>query len=467
MQSPRAPAHPPFKTDKSIQIPPWVELVVKMLQEAGHQAYVVGGALRDFLMKRASSDWDVATSASATEIEKIFQPMGHYSLKDMVVGVIIEGHKVEVVSFQTHQSQDILTDLSHRDFTVNAIAFDPIEGLLIDPFGGQRDISRRIIRAVGEPLERFREDPLRMLRGIRLACELCNPLEKRLFRIEQKTLKAMAQASGLISKVAPERIRDELLKILVSPKPSYGFDLMRKTGLLTLVLPELIEGYRKRQNRYHGLTIFRHVMETLDNVRAEEGLRLAALLHDIAKPRCRKKSPKGWTFLGHEKKGEEMARAIMGRLRFSNQLIERVSRLVRHHLVFYDATWSDAAVRRLIKRVGPDLVMDLIELRSADLRAHKPRAPHLASEAPMEELASRVRRMLNDKDLAIETSQLAIDGHLVMEVMEMGPGPEVGKILQLLLNMVMDRPELNNREDLVDILRRIRGERAKADFLDH
>jgi len=446
------------------KIPSPVIRVVKILRQRGHNAYIVGGALRDLLLGIDAVDWDVATSAHFSETTKIFSGYRHFILKDQILTLLQEGSRIEITSFRGPDRHDLIQDLARRDFTINAIAYEILEQTLIDPFQGQKDLSNKIIRAVGNPQDRFKEDPLRMLRGIRLACELSSPGVKGFYKIAPDTLRAIDQLKGLIGQVAPERIREELMRILLSWKPSYGFGLMRKTGLLAILFPELMEGYRKRQNRFHRYTIFRHVMETVDNIRAEPLLRLAALLHDVGKPRCRKKEKGQWRFIGHERLGAQMARSIMDGFRFSKTLTDKVVTLVGHHEILYRPDWSDAAVRRLIRKVGPELIGHLVELRRADLKAHGDVGGKITE--PIDELARRIDCVLRSDELVLGPSQLAIDGTVVMEALGIPPSPLVGKILKKLVEMVTDNPALNNRGDLLNLLKGMKARGEETDFLD-
>jgi tRNA nucleotidyltransferase/poly(A) polymerase len=266
------------------EIPYIVLNISKRLMENGYQAFIVGGAIRDSLLGCQAKDWDVATDAKPDRIRDLFPEMTSFNLKHGTVTLVSKGRHFEVTTFRGTEgfSSCIEDDLAHRDFTFNAMAYDITNKRIIDPFGGQRDIERKIVRAVLNPSERFQEDPLRMMRAIRFSLELG-------YSIDTETLIAINSMAEAIDSVAKERIRDELLKVLMVSRPSTGFHLMRKSGLLKRILPELVEGYRKRQNNYHKFTIYRHTMETVDSIKGDPVLRLSALFHDIAKPRVRKK----------------------------------------------------------------------------------------------------------------------------------------------------------------------------------
>jgi tRNA nucleotidyltransferase (CCA-adding enzyme) len=280
---------------------------------------------------------------------------------------------------------------------------------------------------------------------VRLAAELR-------FRIDERTMRGLYRMAPLLPSVAPERIREELMKILMAPRPSRAFNIMVRTGLLKEFFPELLEGYLKRQNHYHRYTILKHIMETVDHIKPDPVLRLTALLHDIAKPRVRTKTEGKWRFHGHEKASALLAEEILDRLRFSHELTKKVINLIRHHMIGYDSGWSDPAVRRLIRRVGIEQISDLLAFRRADILAHG-----LKSENPRisNELEKRVREEIR-RQAPIRREDLAVDGNVVMEITGLSPGPTVGKILKELNEKVLDHPELNNREDLSALLRRIK-----------
>ena len=425
----------------SPDIPGFVRLIVERLKAAGHEAYVVGGAVRDVFLNRPVKDWDVVTSALAGTIKSIFQDQRQFALRHDTVTLIYSNAQFEVTPFRGAEN-DLFGDLSRRDFTIDAMAFELDESKVIDPFHGESDIRRRVLRGVGNPRDRFQEDPLRLLRCIRLAAELR-------FRIDTETRTALSETAPLLSSVAPERTRDELMKILMTPRPSRSFYLMARTGILESFLPELIQGYLKRQNHYHRYTIFRHILETVDHVEQDPVLRLAALLHDIAKPRTRIKKGGEWRFYGHEEEGALLAEQILTRLRLSKEVTRRATHLIRHHMIGYDSAWSDAAIRRLMRRVGTENIHDLLALRRADLLAHGLTKQDLVLT---DELEQRVAEQIRRK-VPTGRSDLAVDGNMVMEITGLSAGPAVGRVLRELNEKVLDHPELNNREDLTAILK--------------
>lgn len=430
-----------------MNIPPFVMNIMERLQDTGHEAYVVGGAVRDWCMDRQVTDWDVATSAPPERIKTLFRDIRSFSLKHGTVTLVDSGRNYEVTTFRSSRgfALTVKEDLGHRDFTINAMAYDLNKKEIMDPHRGRCDIQKKVLRAVGDAEERFQEDPLRLLRAVRLVAELS-------FKIEQETLKALWAMSDRLRWVAQERIREELMKILLSPKPSIGFNLMVRTGLLKQVMPELLEGYLKRQNHYHRYTIYRHVMETVDRVKAEPVLRWTSLLHDIAKPRVRKKINSEWRFLGHEKESAEMAGEIMRRLKFGKEMIGKVQNLIEHHMIGYNSGWSDGAVRRLIRRVGLENIDDLLAFRHADILAHG-KIDHQLNL--LSELEERIEKLTKSSPVT-KTNDLAINGHKVMEVLGLSPGPEVGKIINQLMDQVIEKPELNTEEGLLAILEKMK-----------
>ena len=434
-------------------LPEGVSYIITTLAKSGAKAYLVGGAVRDLLMGSPVYDWDIATEVAPARVEEIFSgdkvvPTG---VKYGTVTVIVKGGEYEVTTFRQDERYsdgrrpDIVTftksieeDLKRRDFTVNAIAYDPIKQELIDVAKGRDDIKKKLIRAVGDPSVRFAEDGLRALRACRFAAKLG-------FEIEKKTLKSITRALSVFKKVSPERVREELVKMLACPKPSIGIEYMRKTGLLKEVLPELEEGIGVEQPKpYHIEDVYKHNLSACDQAPAEFPLvRLAALFHDIAKPACKK----GDTFYDHDQAGEKTVEAVMQRLRFSNEETARVKNLVKNHMFNYTQEWSDSAVRRFISRVGADNLEDLFVLRKADLTAMK----REKFGGHVEELKQRIKKILEKND-ALTVSQLKVSGNDVMKALGIGPGPRVGEALGGLLEKVLDDPSLNTREKLIELL---------------
>ncbi len=432
-----------------MEIPRFVSIILDCLEAGDFQAFIVGGAVRDIHLNRIATDWDVATSATPDEIRSVFHHIRHFSLKHDTVTLVDEGQHFEVTSFRGagNFGKTIEEDLGHRDFTINAMAYDPSSERIIDPHGGRKDISKKCIRAVRDPRKRLDEDPLRLLRAVRLSTELG-------FKVEPGTFACIADMAPRLAGVAKERLREELVKILMAKKPSFGFNLMIKAGLLDHFLPELREGYLKRQNRFHRFTIYRHIMESIDRVEPDLVLRLVALFHDIAKPRVRKKTGGEFRFYGHEKASAELAAEIMERFKFGKELIGKVALLVSHHMVSYEKGWSDAAVRRFISRLGPENVDDLLCFRKADLLAHGVVDQKMKQLEALKKRVKKIRRL----PLPVKRHDLAIDGKRVMALTGLNPGPEVGRILKDLMKRVIDHPEMNTEQNLIEALEKMKKE---------
>lgn len=428
-------------------IPEPVLFLTKKLKRARHQAFVVGGAVRDIHLGRPVMDWDLATSASVETIQNIFRDTSQYTLHHATVAVMVKGRAYEITPFRG-QTNTLKEDLSKRDLTINAMALDSETGTLFDPHNGCEDLRDKVIRAVNNPGDRFQEDPLRLMRAVRFGAQLN-------YKVHSDTLSAISISAPLLSTVAPERIRDELLKILMVQKPSGAFNTLTRTGLLKMFMPELLEGRLKRQNHYHRFTIFKHILKTVDYVKPDPLLRVTALLHDIAKPRIRTKIEGTWRFHGHEKASALLAEEIMKRLKFSNKMIRDVTHLIKNHLIGYNAEWRDAAVRRLIKRVGPDFIEDLLTFRKADILAHgkKKRNPEILLQ-----LEGRIQDQLASSP-PTHVLDLAINGNAVMMLTGLSPGPAVGKILAELAEKVIEDPRLNRQESLEVILREMKNKR--------
>ncbi len=432
-----------------IIVPAGVLTIVERLRNAGHKAYVVGGAVRDALIgKDIPCDWDVATSASPEEVIELFSRTYPTGIKHGTVTVIEDNLKVEVTTFRKETRYldgrhpdnisfvvDIEEDLSRRDFTFNAIAYNPLTEELIDPFGGIKDLKRGVVRAIGDPEERIVEDRLRMMRALRFAGLLK-------FRIDKKTFLAIKKNSGRILSVSVERIRDEFFKMLLIETPSFSLEYMRESGLMREIIPELLEGYEVAQNKHHAYSVYVHLLKVCDNVPPKLNLRLAGLFHDIGKSRTKK----GPHFYGHEIVGAEMTKDILKRLRAPNELIKNVTHLVRHHMVNYSDKWGDGAVRRFIRRVGVDNLPDIFELLKADTSGKGTGI----GDWPIP-LVARVDRVLDNGE-ALSIKDLKINGADIIDLLKIPPGPKVGEILKDLLEMVIEEPYLNTSERLSKIV---------------
>lgn len=435
-----------------------------VLGRADKKAFLVGGAVRDYLLGRTVSDFDVATDARPEEVARLYPRVVPTGIKHGTVTVLWKGHKIEVTTFRTEADYSdgrhpdrvayaatIEEDLGRRDFTMNAMAFDLREELLVDPEGGRADLGRHLIRAVGDPLERFAEDGLRPLRALRFASQLG-------FEIEEGTLGAIGPTLGRFRLVSAERVRDELLKILLAPGgafqgPSRGLRLMEKTGMLAIVLPELAACRDVEQKGMHVFDVLDHLYASVDAAPPETALRLAALLHDVGKPESKVEQDGGEiSFHRHEEISARMAAAILTRLKLPNALIDEVIHLVRHHMFAYEEGWSDAAVRRFLARVGEDKVEALFALRLADGFGITGLPVDPRSLDP---LRRRIEAVLAEshafglRDLAVGGAELASIG--------VPKGPVMGRLLAELLETVLDDPSLNERARLLEIAARLKG----------
>ncbi|MDR0403050.1 MAG: HD domain-containing protein [Treponema sp.] len=440
----------------NLKIHPVLREIAAVFSAAGKEVYLVGGAVRDLLLGREAVDWDIATNARPEEVIGLFKKVIPTGIKHGTVTIRYKGRSVEATTFRTESGYSdgrrpdtvryaaaIEEDLSRRDFTMNAAAIKLPEGTLTDPFGGRDDIRRRIIRCVGKPAERFAEDGLRPLRALRFASQLG-------FELEEATLGAIRGALPTTAKVASERIRDELDKIIASPNPVRGFRLMEETELLHLLLPELAACRNVEQKGYHRFDVLDHSLLACGYA-AEQGfsreVRLAALFHDTGKPAVRRLGENGvWTFYNHERESGKRAFEIMSRFRYPNAVIEKVLRLIGEHMFHYEDNWTDAAVRRFIIRAGEDLIPELMRLRLADTAGTSGAAPDPAALLPF---TRRIEKVLA-RNRALSLKDLAVNGRDLLAI-GVAPGRRVGIILNELLEAVVDDPELNSREKLLEI----------------
>ena len=440
-------------------VPEPVREICNRLRGKGKRGWVVGGSVRDMIRGVPVADYDVCTDARPEEIQRIFSRTVPTGIEHGTITVLLGGKPYEVTTLRGETAytdgrrpdsvvfhDDITEDLARRDFTVNAIALDVLDEQLIDPFGGQRDLAARVIRAVGDAHARFDEDGLRVLRAARFVATLDAELDPA-------TEAAIAPTLGTYRKVSAERVRDEWVKTMKARAPSRAFEVMRRTGILGVTCPELVEGFGMAQNRWHAFDVWGHVMACLDAIpQGDAILRVSALLHDVGKPRTRALSDKtnDYTFYEHERVGAEMCEGILGRLRFSNDERARIVALVRHHLICYEDDWSDSAVRRWVKRVTRERAVDLYALGQADARGKgRPIDDELAK---LERLRARVEKVLADGD-ALTVKSLAINGNDLVRDLGMKPGRRIGEILEALLERVLDDPSKNEREALLTIAR--------------
>lgn len=441
------------------RIPEEVLGVTDRLEEAGFEAYIVGGCIRDLLLGKKPKDWDVTTNATPEAIQGLFENT-FYTNDFGTVGVVqdeVADESVKVIEVTPYRTEGKYTDarrpdsvawaktidedLKRRDFTINAFAYKPKSGELLDHFEGAKDLAKGHIRAVGDAHERFAEDALRILRAIRIAAELD-------FSIEKETLEAMAAQATQLGKISKERIRDEFVRIICSPKPMKALVLAQGQGLMSFILPELEEGIDIEQNQAHKYTVIEHNLRALQHAADKDWpfeVRLAALLHDIGKPRARKWSDekKDWTFHGHDMIGGKMAKKILTGLHFSRETVENIEKLVRWHMFFSDPDKITlSAVRRLVRNVGPENIENLIKLRMCDrIGTGRPK------EQPfrLRKYQSMIEQALRDP---VSVGMLAINGAKIMDVTRESPGPRIGWMLHALLEEVLDDPGRNTPEYL-------------------
>lgn len=429
--------------------------ILNTLNQAGYSAYAVGGCVRDMFLNRTPQDWDVTTAAPPEVILSAFAKTVPTGLKHGTVTVVLGGGQYEVTTFRVdgvyadHRkpetvtfTDDICADLSRRDFTMNAMSYHPQTGL-VDPFGGREDIEKKLIRCVGDPLIRFDEDALRMLRALRFSAQTG-------FAIDGKILDAISELAPLLSAVSGERIRDELMKILLTDRLSV-FDIMHQTGLLAVILPEFDRCFGVEQKiKYHIYDVAHHILKVTENVPKEPVLRLAALLHDVGKPEKKTTDENGVDhFKGHDKAGVLLAEDVLSRLRLDNQTKEQVQKLIAYH--DRRPAETKVSVRRMVGSLGAELFPALLAIKRADTMGQN---PSLFAErmAYLDTLEALYEEIMADGD-ALTVSDLSINGH---DVMALGyQGKEVGAALQKALERVLEHPESNQREELLNFLKKI------------
>jgi tRNA nucleotidyltransferase (CCA-adding enzyme) len=437
-------------------IAPAAVKVCRTLRDAGYDTFLVGGAVRDLLLHKDPVDYDLATSATPDQMTALFRRVIPTGIEHGTVTVLVNDMSIEITTFRTEigytdgRRPDSVTfgasiedDLARRDFTMNGMALDPVGHRFLDPFHGEEDLHAGVVRAIGDAPARFAEDHLRLLRAVRFATQLE-------FTIEENTWNALGQYSQSISRVSPERLRDEITKILQSARPSRGLRLLRDSGLLAHVLPELAVGVGLEQRGDHLYDVFEHSIRTCDETPADNlVIRLAGLLHDIAKPAALTVDDDGnRTFHGHDRISAEQAEPLLRRLRFPNTVINQVVHLVRHHMFHYTPDWTDAAVRRFLARVGLENVESLFALRQADSYAQRGTPTDLRALLMFRE---RIAAVLAGEH-ALSRKDLAINGHDLASI-DIPPGRDMGTIIDHLFETVLDDPQQNTRERLLTIAR--------------
>ncbi len=440
-------------------IPAPVKHVAETLQKAGFEAFLVGGCVRDLFLNKKPKDWDITTNARPEQITALF-PHTFYENDFGTVGVVTENTEdetlatIEVTTYRLEAeysnnrhpdmvrfSDTLQDDLKRRDFTFNALAYDTQTNTIHDYYNGIADLRSQVVRTVGNPTERFGEDALRIMRAVRLAVELR-------FSIEPETEREIANMAQNITTIAIERIRDELSRILLSPNPQYGIELLHKVGVLIYIIPELIETRGIEQGGIHSFDVWEHLLKTLQHSADKQWplhIRLASLFHDIAKPETRRSGGKNkeWTFFGHEVVGARKTKTILERLKYPKAIITRVVTLVRWHMFFSDTEQITlSAVRRMIANVGEENIWDLMNVRICDrIGTGRPKEDPFR----LRKYHAMIEEALRDP---LSVRMLALRGEDIIEITNSKPGPHIGLILHALLEEVLDNPEKNTKEIL-------------------
>jgi len=443
-------------------IPKEVIFIIEKSQKKGFEAFIVGGCVRDFLRDVEPQDWDITTNAKPKEIQEIF-PKSFYENKFLTVTVQTKSSnpglkEIEITTYRLETkytdkrhpdevrfAKTLKEDLSRRDFTVNAMATCSTSGVkqveIVDLFGGQEDLKNKIIRTVGDPKERFSEDALRMLRAVRFAVVLGKD-----WKIDKTTAQAIKENSFLLKMISKERIRDELMKIIMSERATEGIDLLRELKLLNYIIPELLEGYKVSQNKHHIYDCYEHSLKSLDYAakrKFNKFVRLAALLHDIGKPRAKEGEGPDATFYNHEIIGAKITIQILNRLKFSKKDVEKIVKLVRHHLFYYNVgEVSESSVRRLVRQTGPENMEELLQVRYCD---------RIGSGCPKAEpYKLRHLRYVIEKvsKNPVSVKTLKTNGNDIMRILKVGQGHRIGQILDVLLSYALEEPKKNEKEIL-------------------
>ncbi|MEW6617401.1 MAG: HD domain-containing protein [Patescibacteria group bacterium] len=452
---------------KEFSVPKEIENIGEILVKGGYDAYLVGGCVRDLLIGEKPKDWDITTDAHPEKIQKLF-PESVYENEFGTVGVKTRSEDptlkvVEITTFRIEGTysdkrhpdevkfaKTIEEDLSRRDFTVNAMAINlknkisNLKNDIVDPYSGQKDLKNKIIRTVGDAEKRFQEDALRMLRAVRFSAQLG-------FEIEKETQKAIKKNIVLLKHIAEERIRDEFQKLIMTSRSAEGAFTLQELGLLEYIIPELLEGVGCTQNKHHVYTVFEHNVRALEYATEKNysfEVRLAALLHDVGKPRTKNGTGENATFYNHEMVGARIAKDALDRLRFPRDVVQRVRHLIRYHMFYYNVgEVSEAGVRRFIARVGVENIDDILNVREADRVGSKvPKAfPY-----KLRHLLFMIDKVRHDP---VHPKMLAVKGDEIMRLLNIPAGPRVGDILFVLLEEVLDDPSKNNKEYLEEKVR--------------
>lgn len=434
-----------------IQLPEKVKFIIDTIMEAGYEAYAVGGCIRDFILGRTPDDWDITTSAKPDQVKALFPRTIDTGIQHGTVTVMLDKEGFEVTTYRIdgeyedgrHPKEvtftaNLVEDLKRRDFTINAMAYNDKAGL-VDVFEGMRDIEKKVIRCVGDPIQRFTEDALRLMRAVRFSAQLG-------YEIEEKTLDAMRELSPNLVHISAERIQSELIKLVVSPHPE-KLRIAYETGITKIILPEFDACMETEQNNpHHCYSVGEHTLRAMQEIRADKVLRLAMLFHDIGKPGTLTVDEEGIVhFHGHPALSEKMTRNILKRLKFDNDTIYMTTNLVRYH--DYDVEPGPKYVRRAIMKAGEDVFPLLFDVKLADIKAQ---STYMRKEKV--ERLEAVRQVYEEvvaQNQCVSLKTLAVTGKDLMREMGMQPGPEIGLILKKLLDLVIEDPSLNEREILI------------------
>ncbi|MEK9175613.1 MAG: HDIG domain-containing metalloprotein [Patescibacteria group bacterium] len=443
----------------NFSIPKEIRAAVAILKTARFEAYPVGGCVRDLILSKTPKDWDITTNAHPEKIQELF-PDSFYENKFGTVSIVTHSENpslraIEITPYriegkysdkrhpdEVRFADKLEDDLSRRDFTVNALALDISSNedfKIIDPFDGQKDIEAKLIRAVGDAKERFEEDALRIMRAVRFASELG-------FSIETQTAEALKKTAPLLKFIAPERIREEFSKIMMTEKPSIGLEMLRELDILKIFLPELEEGFNVGQNKHHIYTVWEHNIRAGDYAAQERwplNVRIGSLFHDIGKPRAKQGDGPDSTFYNHEVIGAKMTDKILSRLKFSHDFTAKVTKLVRFHLFYYNVDEvNESSVRRLIAKVGTEDMEDLIRVRMCDrIGSGVPKA----EPYKLRHFRFLIEKLQRDP---ISVKMLKINGDRIKEITKLAQGIKIGLILHSLLEEVLDNPAKNSEEYL-------------------
>lgn len=440
--------------DYKYVVPEQVDYIIEQLNQSGFEAYLVGGCVRDCVLGKVPNDWDITTNALPEDIKRIFDKTYDIGIKHGTVGVAVQKQYFEVTTYRidgeytdnrrpdsVRFTSSLEADLARRDFTVNAMAYNPKEGL-IDYFEGLKDLDGRLIKAVGEANLRFREDALRMLRAIRFSAQLG-------FEIDQATFEAARNHSELIRNISCERIRDELDKILTSSNPK-KFDYLYNTGLLRHIMPEFIPCYTTVQNNpYHVFNVSDHIMHTVASVDNSSILRWTMLLHDIGKPPRKSTDEKGIDhFYGHQETSAQLANSILNRLRFDRDFIKKCIKLIQLHDI--DIFDTEKSVRKVVNKIGEDSFLDLLEVQKADAMAQNPE--YLDKRLEKMDNIKNIYRKIKSANHCLDIRDMAINGHDLISL-GMSPGKELKNMLDYLFECVLENPGLNEKQKLIGLVK--------------